>query len=128
MRGPKADLVILDELAAHDYRCTPGSCYEDCPQRSHSYVTTSGGWSSPNANPMADIRAAMDKLREWTPPPLVISPQARDAVNQLLERPADTAVSQADMNQAINVAFTRATPEERERFLMIANSYQLGDW
>ena len=109
VRGTRVEHVFLDEMV------------QDVDQ---GYLTKPGGWASPDADPMADIRAAMDKVRNWTPPPVVISPRARDAVNQMLERPEGAPVTRTDLNAAVNIAFDRATDEERERFLM--NSYRLG--
>lgn len=80
-------------------------------------ITGTGGWGEASANPMLDIKAAMEKIKNWTPPPLVISPQAARAVNELLERPENTPIRMADVSAAQGILYDRATPEERERML-----------
>lgn len=78
-------------------------------------ITSKGGWGSPGSDPIADIQAAKAKMREWAPPPMVISPRAAQAVNQVLERPENTPISKPDLHKAIDVLYQRATPEEQER-------------
>ena len=62
------------------------------------------------------LQRAMEMVRANTGyrQPTPISPQAHDAVNQVLERPKGTPVTYADLAQAQSAVYEQASPEQRQ--------------
>jgi hypothetical protein len=86
-----------------------------------SDITSVGGWATMTGEEILEsIRDAQRKLRDWTPPPFVISPHVAKAVTELLGRSVGTTLTQADHAAAVRLVYDRATPEERTRLVEAA--------